>query len=187
MKSTNIFIGTIILLVIVFLTVMRVYRCESLWGLTESIIISIVTGLIAGFFANRLYERHQRTSKLDRVRKELRKFIGHYSVYHWGHLDRPDFYQVTIEENQGLLRIKQTGTTDDHILEADIKIDEMTFNYGEGNYIHPKKDKRPTGRMILQFVEPGTINVDKYYLDIKNNSEFIPGWEKWQWRMNNAR
>lgn len=187
MKGSNFFIAAIILLVIVFLIVKKVYCSESLWVLTESIVISIVTGLIAGLFANKLYERHQRSAKLDLIKKELLKFTGNFSVHHWGQLEKADFYQVTIEEKQGLLLVKQIGTTDEHILEANLKVDEFTFNYGEGNYIHPKKAKRPTGRMTIQYVEPGIINVDKYYIDIKNNSEFVPGWEKWQWRKNNAR
>lgn len=187
MTRTISIVGTTILFVFVILLIVRINRCESTWGLVESILISIVTGLIAGFIANRQYDKHQKTFKFELVKKELQKFIGTYSVYHLRDLEKPDIYHVTIEQNQGLLKIKQTGENNDHILEADIKIDELTFTYGEGNYIHPKKDKRPTGRMILYFVEPGTINVDKYFLDIKNNSEFIPGWEKWQWRLNNAR
>jgi len=45
----------------------------------------------------------------------------------------------------------------------------------------------PFGRMQLYLMNDNTINVDKTYLDIKDDSIFIPTAEKWQWRKMNDR
>jgi hypothetical protein len=63
----------------------------------------------------------------------------------------------------------------------------MLLSYGEGIYVHPQKDKMPFGRMQLYLMNDNTINVDKTYLDIKDDSIFIPTAEKWQWRKMNDR
>jgi hypothetical protein len=109
-------------------------------------------------------------------------------VYHWRDLKTPDRcnYKISIDLNEKLaiFNIHQIGTEDAHELKASIKIDELTFSYGEGNYIHPKKPNNPTGRIQISLVDDGIINVDKAFLDIKESSIFLPGWEKWQWRKN---
>ncbi len=182
-----IYIASIVsVLIIVALIIINVTLKRGVFDLSENIILSFATGIFGGFISSKIYQLYEKEKRLETIKNELGNYVGHYKVYHWRDLINPDEcgYEVTInlDDEKGILKIDQTGKKDVDILIAEVKIDEFTFNYGEGNYIHPKKLKNPTGRMQLYLVTPGTINVDKHYLHDKNDSEFIPAWEKWQWR-----
>lgn len=174
------------IIIIIALVIVHVLLKKTVFDLSENIIISFATGIFGGFISSKIYQLYEKEKRLETIREELESYVGDYKVYHWRDLTNPDEcgYEVTIslDKDKGILKLNQTGKKDVDILTAEVKIDEFTFNYGEGNYIHPKKPKNPTGRMQLYLVQPGTINVDKHYLHDKNDSEFVPGWEKWQWR-----
>lgn len=158
--------------------------CLTLYApkMLEYFFLPIITGIITTW----LYIYYQKKIKAYTIKKELSKFEGEYFVYHWRDLMNRDTcnYKIVIklDDRAAILKIHQTGNNDFDELVAEIKVDELTFSYGEGNYIHPQKQNTPTGRMQLFLIEEGIINVDKSYLDIKEKSIFLPGWEKWQWR-----
>ena len=143
----------------------------------------MITGVISGFVANGVFRQFEKNQKLGAIRNKLKTYEGIYDVYHWRDLTTPDAcgYQVnlTLDELNGIFRIHQTGNEEVHEIFGDIKINELTFNYGEGNYTHPKKRGNPTGRIQIYLVSDGHINVDKYYLD---DQTYQPGFEKWQWK-----
>lgn len=146
----------------------------------------IVTGIVSGVITSLVYNNYQRIQRLEKIASELNSFVGKYDVYHWRDLTKPDTcnYQIIIEldKKNASLAIHQIGMNDYDELVAQIKIEEQTFTYGEGNYIHPKKENTPTGRMKLFLIDKTTINVDKTYSYMKDESNFLPAWEKWQWR-----
>ena len=113
-------------------------------------------------------------------------FEGNYQVYHWRDTIIPDScnYQINIklDEKEAIFVVIHKGTKDYDEWESKIKIEEMTFRYGEGNYKHPKKENTPTGRIQIYLINDGVINVDKSYVDMKDKSRFVPEWEKWQWK-----
>ena len=150
------------------------------------IIVPIVTGIISGFVANKLYTWNATKRRENLVKKNLSRFTGKYDVYHLSKdLLKPDAcnYKITIthEEKAGILIINQSGEHDHDELVAQVKIDELTFNYGEGIYTHPKRHKNQTGRLAVFLIDENTINVDKTFLDVKENG-YLQGFEKWQWR-----
>jgi hypothetical protein len=159
--------------------------------LLEYFFLPVIMGIVSGGITNWLYIDYQKRTRQNNIRKELKKFEGQYNVYHWRDLKRPDGcnYEINISLNEkaAMFNIHQTGTEDAHELIANIKIDELTFSYGEGNYVHPKKPNNPTGRIQVFLIDNGVINVDKTYLDIREESIFLPGWEKWQWRRNDLK
>lgn len=149
-------------------------------------VIPVLIAVIAGLFTNFLQGFFEQRNRLERLNRKLGKYVGEYRVYHWRDLFYPDGcnykIHISLDKKTGILTISQTGNHPYDILTADIKIDETTLSYGEGIYVHPQKDKMPFGRMQLYLMNDNTINVDKTYLDIKDDSIFIPAAEKWQWR-----
>ena len=148
--------------------------------------ISVITGVISGFVANGIFRLFETNEKHRTIKKKLSEYEGTYDVYHWRDLTTPDGcgYQVnmTLDNLNGILKIHQTGSEAVHELHGDIKINELTFNYGEGNYTHPQKTGNPTGRIQIYLIGNGVVNVDKYYLDDQTHQ---PRFEKWQWRKKN--
>lgn len=149
----------------------------------DTIVIAFITGIISGFLGNRLFLQFQRENRLRRITENLKHYVGSYNVYHWRDLLNSDGcnyrVKITLDTENSILKIHQTGSESVHELFADIKMNENTFNYGEGNYSHPQKRGNPVGRIQLYLIGNGTINVDKYYLDDEGQR---PGFEKWQWR-----
>ena len=151
------------------------------------IIIPIVTGIISGFVANKLYTWNAIKKRRTQINKNLGKYAGKYEVYHLGKdLFNPDScnYEISIthDDKSGILIIHQEGEYDHDELMAQIKIDERTFNHGEGIYTHPKREKNQTGKMSVFLIDNNTINVDKTYLHVKDETIYLQGFEKWQWR-----
>lgn len=180
-KTLYIFIGAAVLLVVV--SILDIYCIRTFWGQMDVIFFSVLTGVISGYFANWVFKRNSEEKRNELIRTRLKKYEGQYDVYHWRDLIKPDGcnYQVTIilDDQNAILKIHQVGTEEVHELTADVKMNEMTFNYGEGNYTHTRKRGNPIGKMQVYLVGDGTINVDKFYLDDPGQN---PGFEKWQWR-----
>lgn len=181
-KSIHIFVVAAILLVIVSLLEIS-DSTRTFWEQMDVIFFSVLTGVISGYFANWVFQRNSEEKRSKLITLNLKKYEGIYDVYHWRDLIKPDSckYQVTIllEDQNAIFKIHQIGTNDDHELIADVKINEGTFNYGDGNYTHTKKRGNTIGKIQIYLVGDGTINVDKFYLE---DSEQKPGFEKWQWR-----
>lgn len=189
---TNRFLRFVLIVSIIILLALSVtsiaYFCQTLFERIDLIFTSIVIGIISGFLSNYLFRRYEKANRIKIIHNRLKDYEGKYDVYHWKDLINPDNcnYKISIslDEQNGILKILQAGSEDDHELFGDVKMNESTFTYGEGNYAHPKKQGSPTGRIQLYLVEAGTINVDKYYLDDAGQK---PGFEKWQWRKENNR
>jgi hypothetical protein len=162
----------------------KILNCHrSIFSELDIIVTAILTGIISGFLGNRLFIQFQKEYRIKAISKKLRLYEGQYEVYHWRDLLNPDAckYIVTIklDTKNGILHLHQVGTENVHELIGEVKINEDTFTYGEGNYFHPQRAGRPTGRIQLFLMKNGIINIDKYYL---NDTDQIPGFEKWQWR-----
>ena len=175
--------GTVLTIVVLYSIYSVVFCIRTIRDQIDVVVISVTTGIISGIVANWIYRLFEDKQRLRTITERLKPFEGTYNVYHWRDLTKPDdckyVVQITVDDQNGVLRIKQTGTEDDHELDGNVKMNDLTFDYGEGNYSHPKKRGTPTGRIQLYLVSQGTINVDKYYLD---DSGQKPGFEKWQWR-----
>lgn len=141
--------------------------------------LAIVTGLITGLIVIWV----EKTNRIERVRENLKKWEGNYDVYHWTNLSTPDGckYQIaiTLDDKNSIFNIHQTGSESDHDLDAQVKIQESTFAYGNGHYAHITKRGSSPGEIQLFLIRDGVINVKKSYLRDENQQ---PENEQWQWR-----
>jgi hypothetical protein len=154
--------------------------------LVDYFVIPVLIAIVAGLFTNILQGILEQRNRLERINSKLGNYVGNYEVYHWRDLSTPDGcnYKVKVVLNRktGILEITQSGNHPYDSFTANIKVDEGTLSYGEGIYMHPQKEKNPFGRIQIYLISDNIINVDKTYLDIKEDSIFIPGAEKWQWK-----
>jgi hypothetical protein len=174
------FLGVIILVII------NVIFEKDPYGLIESILTAILTGIISGYIANLIYKTDEEKMRLKKIKSQISKYLGSYDVYHLKDLKNPDScnYKIEIELNEGngTLTILQMGGNDYDELTANIHIDESSFKFGEGYYIHPKKENNPGGIIKIFLVDDNTIYVDKNFIDLKGEGSFVPESEKWQWK-----
>jgi hypothetical protein len=148
--------------------------------------LPLLLGIVSGLLTTIIQFYYKRQTRLNRIQKELKKFEGNYQVFHWRDTINPDKcnYQISVrlDKDEASFFVVHKGKNDYDEWESKIKIEEMTFRYGEGNYKHNKKENTPTGRIQIYLIDDGIINVDKSYIDIKEGSLFVPEWEKWQWK-----
>jgi hypothetical protein len=120
-----------------------------------------------------------------KIINELQKYEGDYKVFHWRDHNTQDGcnYRINIklDKKNAVFNISQTGNEDSHELVAKIKIEELGYSFGDGNYSHPKRANKEGGRMQIFLIGDGVINVDKTYLCLKGESVFSQEWEKWRW------
>jgi hypothetical protein len=170
-------------LIIIWFTLIFTLNRPKIWDLFW---LPLLLGIVSGLLTTIIQAYYQRFKRLNRIKKELKDFEGNYQVYHWRDTITPDKcnYQISIKLNndEASFLVEHKGANDYDEWESKIKIEEMTYRYGEGNYKHSKKENTPTGRIQIYLIGDGIINVDKSYIDIKEGSVFIPEWEKWQWK-----
>jgi len=178
MKKIAIALSTILALWLAI----SLYYCK----LVDYFVIPVLIAVVAGLFTNILQGSLEQKNRLDRINNKLRKYVGEYQVYHWRDLSQPDGcnykIKIALDYKTGILTINQSGDHPYDAFTADIQINETALSYGEGIYMHPQKEKTPFGKIQIYLVSENTINVDKTYLDIKEESIFTPAAEKWQWR-----
>jgi len=170
------------MLILLWLLVCLIFFPDSFFEYFDTpVFIAIITGFVTNVF----YARYEEKGRLNRLKRNLRQYVGVYDVYHWRDLMVPDKCKYEVEitlTTHGFLSINHTGLNDYDHWTSDVMIDPISLNFGASNYFHPQKHKNEFGRISIFLINSHTINVDKSYIDMQNESAFIPCAEKWQWR-----